>query len=104
VILKYKDEKEYSLVDPYKIQHNAITEENLKIQMIIREKKQEAVGAIQDEQEEEQRKNPHKIRFESQVEFLNKSDTKKLKDKHLHLVVFEELPIDESMGKKQDKP
>lgn len=37
--------------------------------------------------------NPLKIKFDSQMEFLNKNDTKKNVEKNFHLYVFEEIPV-----------
>jgi len=37
--------------------------------------------------------NPLKIKFESQMEFLNKKETKSNKARNFHLYLFEEIPV-----------
>ena len=37
--------------------------------------------------------NPHKMRFDAQMEILNPNDLKKMKDKHFHFYIFEEVPV-----------
>ena len=39
------------------------------------------------------RNNPLKIKFGSQLEFLDKKEIKKNKDKKFHLYIFEEIPV-----------
>jgi len=48
-------------------------------------------------------KNPHKLKFGSQMEFLNNSEVKKMKDKNLHLFIFEEIEIVSSTPVKGEK-
>ena len=72
--------------------------------MFVREHKQEAIRAIKETQEidnnytknlspdnndEDERQNPHKIRFDAHIDFINKADIKKYGGKTLRLSIHE---------------
>ena len=38
--------------------------------------------------------NPHKLRFDTQMEILNNKEVLKIKDKNLHLFLYEDVPVD----------
>lgn len=44
----------------------------------------------------QKKKNAHKIRFDSALEFITPADTKKNKEKNFHFCIFEDVPVTNS--------
>ena len=60
--------------------NQTILHRDLDVQASIKERKKNST-------------NPHKIRFNSSLEFLREKEAKGMADKNLHLYIGEEIPI-----------
>ena len=65
---------------PIKVLNQTILHGEIDVQTSIRERKKNST-------------NPHKIRFDSSLEFLREKEAKNMADKNLHLYIGEEIPI-----------
>lgn len=92
----------YHTAQPLKIVQNTVGEGDLLIEMYVREYKGEAIknpqqdsfpnGKIQSPDQEEERQNPHKIRFDAHLDVINKADKKKYGGKTLRFSIHELVP------------
>ena len=75
-------DREYR-IKPSKILYQSVDKDQIEVEMDIREYKQK-------------KKNAHKIRFDSTMEFILLADTKKNKAKNFHYCIFEDVPVTNS--------
>lgn len=59
-------------------------------------------GQINDPDQEEERQNPHKIRFDAHLDIINKTDKKKYGDKVLRFSIHELVPAPNLQDSKKD--
>jgi len=92
---------DYFTARPLKIVFNTVGKGEILCEMSVKEYKGEAVqrekkaeeeGKIQEEDDED-RQNPHKIRFDAHMDIVNKADKKKYAGKQLRFSVYEQVPI-----------